>query len=142
MRLSELYHDRENVGAVLYHGTERHNLATIEEEGLHMGEGWGGAGTNGVFLSGSPEGALYWAKQSYSMRRGEKAEHFDRHHGEDEVVVLEVNIPVEFLSSLKADMEQAEDVGFDGSEDDWERALEEIGDVRFDGPIPPEWIGL
>jgi hypothetical protein len=37
-------------------------------------------------------------------------------------------------------MEQAEDYQYDGEEDDWQASLDQIGDVRFDGPVPASWI--
>lgn len=43
----------------LYHGTLAKHVKSIRQRGIEVGEGWGGAGTSGVFLSGSPEGALY-----------------------------------------------------------------------------------
>lgn len=130
---------------VLYHGTLRGRVPSIKRRGIDVGEGWGGAGTSGVFLSRTPEGALYWAKMAFLRDRGEKLEvaRFDRKHGQRMsklLSVLEVTIPASELGRLKVDMEQAEDVGFEGSEDDWRASLEQIGDVRFDGVVPPEWI--
>lgn len=37
-------------------------------------------------------------------------------------------------------MEQAEDYGYEGDEDDWQAAVKEIGDVRYAGHIPPTWL--
>ena len=129
----------------LFHGTLREHLPAIMEHGIERGEGWGGAGTSGVFLSRTPEGALYWAKMAYQREYGEKLEvtRFDRDHGaeiDDLLAVLVVEIPDEVLDRLRADEEQFEDVGADFSPDDWRRSLEVIGDVRFDGEIPWEWI--
>jgi hypothetical protein len=130
----------------LYHGTLRSSLPGILKKGIEVGEGWGGAGTNGVYLSASPEGALYWAKLQHQKINDEKLEidRFDRSHTSRDtdrlLAIVEVTIPAEKLDDLKADMEQAEDVGFDGSEDDWQASLDEIGDTRFDGHVPPEWV--
>lgn len=130
---------------VLYHGTLRDRVPAILDRGIDVGEGWGGAGTSGVFLSGSRDGALYWAKMAFLREKGEKLEaaRFDRKWGarqDDLLAVLEVRIPACQLARLKADMEQAEDVGFEGDEDDWRASLREIGDVRFDGPVPAAWV--
>jgi len=128
----------------LYHGTLKARLPEIEKYGLQPTEGWGGAGTVGVFLSKDRAGAKYWAKLAFLLEAGEKLEEriFDRKYQtfKNELVLLKVMIPVANQSQLKADMEQAEDVYYEGNEDDWQRSLEEIGDVRFDGTIPPEWI--
>lgn len=129
----------------LYHGTPLKYLSEIQAKGLDEHGGWGGAGTTGVFLSGTPEGALYWAKMNHQMMNGEKMEasRFDRDHGHEAdqlLAVLEVWIPDDETDRLKADVEQFEDVLADFSPDDWQQSLEKIGDVRFDGPIPREWI--
>lgn len=131
---------------VLYHGTLVEYLPLISRNGLYETEGWGGAGTKGVFLSGSPQGALYWAKMAYQRARGEKLEahSFDRDHGADAdslLAVIEVRVPGEYAEVLKADEEQFEDVGADFPPDDWRQSLEKIGDVRFAGRIPPGWLG-
>lgn len=129
----------------LYHGTTVKYVPDILEQGLEEAEGWGGAGTVGVFLSGTPEGALYWAKLAYMRFNDEKMEahRFDRdhgHHADDLVAVLVVDIPEHSEDELRADQEQFEDVMMDFSPYDWRQSLEKIGDVRFNGSIPPQWI--
>jgi hypothetical protein len=129
----------------LFHGTLTRHLPEILSNGISEGEGWGGAGTSGTFLSGSIEGALYWAKMAYQRETGEKMEahRFDRdhgHHADELIAVLVVEIPKVEEGRLKADEEQFEDVGADFDPSDWRRSLKEIGDVRFEGPIPREWI--
>jgi hypothetical protein len=129
----------------LYHGTLVENLPQIYAQGIEQGEGWGGAGTTGVFLSGTPQGALYWAKMAHQRATGEKMEEhrFDRdhgHHADELIAVLAVEIPDDRTDDLKADLEQFEDVLVDFSPDDWKQSLEKIGDVRFNGPIPSDWV--
>jgi hypothetical protein len=134
-----------NVVPVLYHGTLKEHVPAILERGIERGEGWGGAGTSGAFLSGTPEGALYWAKIAYQREHGEKVEpdRFNRVHGHeaDELLaVLTVQIPDDQVGLLRADEEQFEDVHADFPPEDWRQSLKVIGDVRFDGEIPPTWI--
>lgn len=128
-----------------WHGTPRKKLAAVLRSGLTPSEGWGGAGTFGVYLAGSPEGALYWAKIAFQLAAGEKmeVERFDRKYGDrvgELLAVVSVTIPPEAIANLRADMEQAEDVGFEGEPEDWEASLEEIGDVMYDGEIPADWV--
>lgn len=130
----------------LYHGTLTENLPEILANGINVGEGWGGAGTSGTFLSASPEGALYWAKMAYQRTHGEKMEvyGFDRDHGREAdnlLAVIEVQIPEDQAGKLMADEEQFEDVGARFSPGDWKQSLKVIGDVRFNGPVPRPWIG-
>ena len=47
---------------LLYHGTLKDYLPSIQSSGLRKGVGWGGHGSEGVFLATSKEGAMYWAK--------------------------------------------------------------------------------
>jgi len=54
--------------------------------------------------------------------------------------VRAVKVPGIALRHLRADLEQAEDVGFDGAPEDWQASLNEIGDVMYAGPVPGEWI--
>lgn len=127
---------------VLYHGTLREDLPKIKAEGLKPSEGWGGANTEGVFLSESKEGALYWAKLRFLRDREMKLEenYFDQKFSEQEknlLALLEVTITADQFGNLSADMEQAEDVGFEGGEDDWQASLDEIGDVVYKLKIPP-----
>lgn len=133
----------------LYHGTAAGALRSICATGIRVGEGWGGAGTSGVFLSRSPVAALYWAKMAHQRDHDEKmeAERFDRAHKldrDDLIVVVQVDVPFEELHRLKADDEQFEDVQYpedvEQDPDDWESSLKYIGDARFDGPAPPEWV--
>lgn len=145
MKLSKILFEEQEQPVVLYHGTLRSRLASIMSEGLRSGSGWGGAGTHGVYLSGSPAGALYWAKIAYMSEQEEamEPERFDRKYGKDVdklLVVLEVKIPKEATKNLRADMEQAEDYGFEGDAEDWQAGLAEIGDVMYDGDIPSSWI--
>lgn len=135
----------EDSSVTLYHGTLRRKLPKILRRGLQPSEGWGGANTFGVFLSGTPEGALYWAKLAHQRDKDEKLEvgRFDRAYGDraaELLAIVEVTIPPAEIGQLKADMEQAEDVGFEGDRDDWEASLEEIGDVMFDGQVPASWV--
>ncbi len=128
-----------------WHGTQRKKLAKVLESGLEPSEGWGGAGTFGVYLAGSPESALYWAKTAFMLAKGEKLDvgRFDFKYGDrvDELLaIVSVTIPPEAITNLRADMEQAEDVGFEGDPDDWEASLDEIGDVMYDGKIPAKWV--
>ena len=147
MKLSEILFEEveQDMPVVLYHGTLRSRLDSIMEQGLQGGAGWGGAGTHGVYLSGTPDGALYWAKIAYMSEQEEdlEPERFDRKYGKDAdklLVVLEVRIPAEAVDNLRADMEQAEEYGFEGDAEDWQAGLEEIGDVMYEGNIPSEWI--
>jgi len=134
----------EASAVTLYHGTTRAALPSILARGLEPSAGWGGAGTEGVYLAGSPQGALYWAKMSWQCERGEKmdAERFDRAHPDPSKVlaVLAVQVPAEAVDRLKADEEQFEDYGVELDPDDWQGSLVEIGDVRFEGHVPPEWL--
>lgn len=129
-----------------YHGTLVSALPSILKNGLKVSSGWGGAGTEGVYLSGSVGGAKYWAKLAYQREHDDRleADRFDRKFpgkkADKVIAVLAIDIPEKFLKNLRADMEQAEDVGFEGDESDWEASLVEIGDVRYIGPVPPTWI--
>lgn len=130
---------------ILFHGTLQEHLPAILENGIQYGEGWGGAGTSGVFLSKTPEGALYWAKLAYQREHEEDLEayRFDRAHGheiDDLLAVLAVEIPEAETKRLYADVEQFEDVHADFAATDWRKSLEVIGDVRFDGIVPPTWV--
>jgi hypothetical protein len=129
-------------GAItLYHGTLSKNLKSILKNGLEPSPGWGGAGTHGVYLSGSVEGAKYWAVFAYAR---DKDEDFEMRKTEPKaskhISILSVVIPPEFLGNLRADMEQAEDVGFEGSAEDWQESLKLIGDAMYVSKIPPDWI--
>lgn len=130
----------------LYHGTLVSRLSEILATGILKGEGWGGAGTSGVFLSGTEEGALYWAKLAFQREVEERLEvdRFDRDHGDEMdqlLAILVVDVPEGETDRLKADEEQFEDVGASFDPADWKQSLEVIGDVRFEGKIPPQWIG-
>lgn len=138
-------HPHAERATVFYHGAPRKALASILKKGLEPSEGWGGAGTFGVYLAGTPEGALYWAKLAWQRAHDEKMEasRFDRKYGDrvgELLAVVEVRIPPEAIKNLKADMEQAEDVGFEGDASDWEASLKEIGDVMYDGSVPAAWV--
>lgn len=130
---------------ILFHGTLTEHLPAILKNGIEPGAGWGGAGTFGTFLSGTIDGALYWAKLAYQRTHDGKMEihRFDRDHGREAdrlIAVLAVEIPESETGKLKADEEQFEDVGVDLDPDDWKQSLIVIGDVRFDGQIPAAWI--
>lgn len=131
----------------LYHDTLKRHLKKIERYGgIKTTTGWGGANTVGVFLSGTFDAALLWAKIAYMVQTRDEFNpgKFDRIFPGDKawskIAILEVRIPDQYESLLFADMEQAEDVGFEGDERDWRLSLKEIGDVRFDSPIPISWI--
>jgi hypothetical protein len=130
---------------ILFHGTLLEHVPAILRDGIERGEGWGGAGTSGAFLSGTLEGALYWAKMAYQREHGEKLEahSFDRDRGHEIdrlLAVLAVQIPNDQAELLRADEEQFEDVHADFPPEDWRQSLKVIGDVRFDGEVLPEWI--
>jgi len=135
---------------ILYHGTTKDRLPEIKRQGLLPSYGWGMAGTKGVYLTKYKDVAKYWAKLRFLGSLQEQGENiqveetfFDRKFGDksdDLLAVLQVTIPPNKLSNLFADMEQAEDVGFSGEDSDWELSLKEIGDVRYNGKIPPTWI--
>lgn len=148
-RMTALKHSKSSSAKtipILYHGTQRKYIDSIMKDGIRTTEGRGGAGTSGVYLSATPQGALYWAKDNFVMDHPEIKEisRLDRHYTSEELeemfVVLKVKIPANKTSFLKADMEQAEDVGFEGSDKDWESSLEQIGDVVFEEKIPSAWI--
>lgn len=130
----------------LYHGTLASHVPVIRRRGIAPGEGWGGAGTTGAFLSGTPRGALYWAKLTWQREHGEKleAERFDRmhaHHADSLLGIVVVDVPAAAQARLRADEEQMEDVGEpDMDPADWRRSLLITGDVRYDEKIPPTWI--
>jgi hypothetical protein len=129
----------------LFHGTLIENIPEILSNGIEAGEGWGGAGTSGAFLSGTPAGALYWAKMAYQRTNSEKMEvhRFDRDHGQEVdhlLAVVAVEIPEDETGRLMADEEQFEDVLARFDPTDWRESLKAIGDVRFDGPIPADWV--
>jgi hypothetical protein len=131
----------------LYHGTLKENLKNIMKKGLSPSSGWGGGDTYGIYLSKMPEGALYWAKIAFRVKKNEQMdlEKLERKYGkqmEENLAVLEVKIPFEALDNLRADMEQAEDYDFEGEETDWQESLEVIGDVMYDGLIPPKWLKI
>lgn len=130
---------------ILYHGTLVPNVSKILAHGIKRSEGWGGTGTSGTFLSGTPEGALYWGKLAYQREHGEDMDtfKFDRNHGHEVdqlIAILSVEIPQNQTKNLMADVEQFEDVGADFDPNDWKQSLKAIGDVRFDGPIPSKWV--
>lgn len=132
---------------LLYHGTLKRHLKKIEKYGgLKITRGWGGQGTMGVFLSGTFESALLWAKIAYMVQTHQEfsPSKFDRLYPEDKawdkIAILGVKIPQKFGSLLRADEEQREDSGFSGDEYDWRGSLKKIGDVRFDAPIPVAWL--
>ena len=141
--LEYLLEDNETV--TLYHGTLKENVPSILSGGLKVSSGWGGAGTEGVYLSKTPSGAEYWAKIAYmsANEEGYEPEKFDRKYGDkkqDLISILRIVIPAAEMDNLRADMEQAEDYGFKGESEDWRESLNVIGDVMYDGDIPSSWI--
>jgi hypothetical protein len=139
--------DAAEKALILYHGLVRKNLSKIKTQGLKPSYGYGGAGTKGVYLTKNKDTAVYWAKLQY-MRNLEEYTMvdetlFDKRYGKqlkNLLAVVQVTIPPSDFNKLYADIEQREDVGFDGDESDWKASLEQIGDVRFDGTITPAWI--
>lgn len=128
---------------VLYHGTTKKAASKILKSGIKTTVGWGGANSEGVFLSGSKTGALMWAMSSLLSKNdegGDPSKFFARGYSLDDLALIEVHVSADKLSDLKADMEQAEDYQYDGDEDDWEASLDQIGDVRFDGSVPASWL--
>jgi len=126
---------------ILYHGTLAENLPAIQRYGLRPSPGWV-VGNQGVFLSASRKGALYWAKMNFLAKMGEKLEpsRFERKFSRDSLAIVKVTIPAQYLKNLRADMEQAEDYGEEIDENDWQGALKIMGDVLYKGAIPPEWV--
>ena len=136
---------------VLYHGTFKDFVPSILRDGLTPATGWGGANTTGVFLSGSFEGARRWGRYAAASNLdldgdGESdfsgdAERYERRFPSlPHVQVLRVTIPATKVKHLRADMEQAEEFGFEGKPTDWRGSLKAIGDVMYAGPIPAAWI--
>lgn len=143
--LEYLLEDNETV--TLYHGTLKENVPSILSGGLKVSSGWGGAGTEGVYLSKTPSGAEYWAKIAYMSKNEEslEPEKFDRKYGDkkqDLISILRIVIPTSEMDNLRADMEQAEDYGFEGESEDWQQSLDVIGDVMYAGDIPSTWISV
>ena len=136
-----------NETVTLYHGTLKENVPSILSGGLKVSSGWGGAGTEGVYLSKTPSGAEYWAKIAYMSKNEEslEPEKFDRKYGDkkqDLISILRIVIPTSEMDNLRADMEQAEDYGFEGESEDWQQSLDVIGDVMYAGDIPSAWISV
>ena len=141
---------------LLYHGTLRRYVRRILTQGLKPSVGWGGANTEGVFLSGSRKGAMRWAKMSWMREHGYEMEasRFSRHckYPECCIAVLVVVIPASYTCHLRGDLEQLEDYleilpeqyleDQNLFEQDWQASLKYIGDVRYVKKIPPEWIHL
>lgn len=137
----------DNDSVILYHGTLKENVPLILSGGLKKHSGWGDAGTEGVYLSKTRSGAEYWAKIAYmsANEEGYEPEIFDRKYGdkkEDLISILRIVIPASETKNLKADMEQAEEYGFEGESEDWQQSLDVIGDVMYAGVIPSNWISV
>lgn len=137
-------HFRNTGSVVLFHGTPRSKLKEILKTGLEPSPGWV-TGAEGVYLSKTRDGALYWAKLAFMAAREETLEiaRFDRRYGKDVeklLAIVSVTIPESGLVHLRADMEQAEDVGFEGEAGDWTASLDEIGDAMFVERVPAAWI--
>lgn len=116
---------------VLYHGTLRSNVQSILTTGLRAGAGWGGAEKPGVFLSSTPEDALYWAKMSMLGRMGldSEAESFDLIEKEglmDQLAVMRVEVPAEDTISLVPRR----------------TSFSLPNDMQFVGSVPREWIDV
>lgn len=127
----------------LYHGTLKKNLKNIMSEGLVPSAGWGGAGTEGVYLSQSIDGADYWAVFAFAIDRDIDMEYERiRNKAQKHIAILEISIPEDKIENLRADMEQAEDFHFEGDPTDWQASLEQMGDAMYDGTIPPSWIKI
>ena len=136
---------------VFYHGTLDQFVPSILRDGLKPAAGWGGANTFGVFLSGSYGGAQSWGRYAAASNLdldGDGEIDFD---GDAEryarafptlphVQVLKVTVPAAMVKNLRADMEQAEEHGFEGAPKDWRASLSIIGDVMYAGAIPSEWL--
>lgn len=143
MKLRHLHED--TTALTLYHGTLKSAVPNILEQGLNPSSGWGGAGTEGVYLAGSIDSAKYWALFAYAREQEIDFELTDRllkleARTMRNIAILEVRIPQDQLANLQADMEQAEDVQYEGDPEDWRASLEQIGDVMYRGTIPPSWI--
>lgn len=122
---------RADAPTVLYHGTLRSNVNSILATGLRAGKGWGGAAKPGVFLSATPEDALYWSKMSMLGRMGldTEAESFDILEKEGlmgQLAVLRVEVPADATGSLVPRR----------------TSFSLSNDMQFVGSIPPEWISV
>ena len=131
---------------LLYHGTLKDYLPSIQSSGLRKGVGWGGHGSEGVFLATSKEGAMYWAKIGAVHAHNEDSEEsldddeYDRLPAEwKRAAGVEVRIPDRAAGKLLPDVEQAEDFGFDPEDVTLEDSLG-YGAVMYPGDIPPEWV--
>ena len=110
-----------------YHGTLREFVPSILRTGIRAGHGWGGAARPGVFLSASPEAALYWSKMSLLKKLGlpQEDRNFDA-LDESELAVLRVDVPPEGMESVVPRR----------------TPFSKQGDMQYVGPVPPEWITL
>lgn len=116
---------------ILYHGTLRSNVSSILSTGLRAGKGWGGAEKPGVFLSSTPEDALYWAKMAMLGRMGlnTDSESFDILEKEglmEQLAILRVEVPPEAAGSLVPRR----------------TSFSLPNDMQFVGSIPAEWISV
>lgn len=116
---------------VLYHGTLRSNVNSILATGLRAGAGWGGAAKPGVFLSSSPEDAMYWAKMSMATRMGldtepEALDLIEKQGLMDQLAVLRIEVPS----------------GESGSLVPRKTSFSLPNDMQFVGSVPPEWISF
>ncbi|NBW06532.1 MAG: hypothetical protein EBR82_00725 [Caulobacteraceae bacterium] len=131
LRISDLRHIIREVleeqGLTFYHGTLKDAVPSILRTGLRAGQGWGGAAKPGVFLSTSPDSALYWAKMSFLTRHGLPAEEssFDR-VDPSQLVVLRVDVPPEERSNIVPR----------------QRSYNLAGDSQYVGSVPPGWISV
>jgi len=131
---------------LLYHGTLKDYLPSIQSSGLRKGVGWGGHGSEGVFLATTKDVALHWAKIAAIHGYNEDSEEsldddeYDRLPSEwKRAAVVEVRIPESDAQKLLPDVEQAEDFGFDPEDVTLEESLG-YGAAMYPGNVPPEWV--
>ena len=115
----------ETMQPPLYHGTLRDNVPSILRTGIRAGQGWGGAARPGVFLSATPEAALYWSKMSLLKKMGLPQEESNFPGlDESELAVLRVSVPPEESSNVVPRR----------------TSFALPGDSQYVGAVPPEWI--
>jgi len=131
---------------LLYHGTLKDRVPAILSEGLKKGFGWGGYGSEGVFLAPTVDVAMTWAKiaavHAYNEDSDESLDddEYDRLPSKwKRATVLEVKIPDAYVSKLLPDVEQAEDYGFDPEEVTLEESLG-YGAAMYPGNVPKSWV--
>lgn len=130
-RLIREFASRADAPTILYHGTLRSNVNSILASGLRAGKGWGEAKKEGVFLSSSPENAMYWAKMSLLAKIGLNTDSsmFDEIEDRDlldQLAILRVEVPAEFSKYLVPRI----------------TSFARPNDMQFEGAVPPEWISV